>query len=174
MSARRRRASILVALAGAVAALATVAEVNGTSATLANCTARQPRLSGRLSGATQSLLGTLTLTNRSARACALPAAPRRVSLIIGRQVLPTLTVRMRDSATPPGAPTRTLPARGQVAVGVQWRNWCGAPRGRVRASLALTIYTAVGPRLPLGMVTTPPCGDAKFSSTVAVSRFLRR
>jgi hypothetical protein len=173
MSARTRRVSLLVAFAGAVAALATVAAVHRTSGTLAKCTARQLRFSGHLGGATQSLLGTLTLTNQNARVCALPAAPRRVSLIIGRQVLPTLTVRMRGSATPPGVPTRIPPPLGQLAVGIQWRNWCGAPRGRVRASLALTIYT-VAPRLPLGMVTTPPCGDAKFSSTVAVSRFLRR
>jgi Protein of unknown function (DUF4232) len=159
--------------AATVAAVALAPSAQGMHA-LTNCTARQLRLGGHLSGATQSLLGTLTLSNRSRRACALPVAPRRISLIIGRQVLPTLTVRMRGSATPPGVPTRTLRARGQVTVGVQWRNWCGAPRGRVRATLALTIYSSAAPRLPLGTVTTPPCGDAKYSSTVAVSRFLKR
>jgi hypothetical protein len=164
-----------VVVAAAVAAVALAPLAQGTQA-LTNCTARQLRLSGHLSGATQSLLGTLTLSNKSGRACALPVAPRRVSLIIGRQVLPTLTVRMRGSATPPGFPTRTLRARGQVTVGVRWRNWCGAPRGRVRvrATLVLTIYAAVTPRLPLGTVTTPPCAAAKYSSTVAVSPFLRR
>jgi hypothetical protein len=174
MSARRCVAVILVAAAvPAVAAVALAPSAHGVGAA-ATCTARQLRLSGGLSGATQSLLGTLTLTNRSGRACALPARPRRVSLYIPGQLLPTLTVRMGGSATPPGAPTRTLPARGHVVVGVQWRNWCGAPRGRVRASLVLTIYASVTARMSLGTVTTPPCGDAKFASTVAVSRFLRR
>jgi Protein of unknown function (DUF4232) len=167
------RPAVLVGLAsiGAACVLATTA--GGTSA-LANCSARQLRLSGGLSGATQSLLGTLTLTNRSGRACTLPARPRPVSIYMTGQLLPTLTVRMRASAAPPGIPTRTLPAHGHDAVGVQWRNWCGAPRGRVRATLVLTIYSGVTPRLPLGVVTTPPCGDAKYSSTIAVSRFLRR
>jgi hypothetical protein len=173
VNARSRRA-VLIALASIGVACAIATATRATSVTLPNCTARQLRLSGHLSGATQSLLGTLTLTNRTVRACALPARPRRVSLYIPGQLLPALTVRMPAGAAPPGAPTRTLPARGHVAVGVQWRNWCGAPRGRVRAALVLTIYAAVIPRLALGTVATPPCADAKYSSTVAVSRFLRR
>jgi hypothetical protein len=104
----------------------------------------------------------------------LTGALRRISLSVGRQLLPTLTVRMRGSATPPGVPTRTLRTRGQIAVGVQWRNWCGAPRGRVRATLAPAIYPSVTLRLPLVRGTTSPCGDAKHSSTIAVSRFLKR
>ena len=172
MSMRSRVVALVLASIGCACVIAPPGI--STNATLPNCTAHQLRLSGHLSGATQSLLGTLTLTTRSGRACALPPAPRRVSLIIGRQLLPTLTVRMRGGATPPGVPTRTLPARGHVAVGVQWRNWCGAPRGLVRASLALTIYSSVTARMSLGTVTTPPCAHAKYSSMVAVSRFLRR
>jgi hypothetical protein len=72
-----------------------------------------------------------------------------------------------------GTPTRTLPGHARVNVLVQWRNWCGSPRGAVHVTLVLTIFRAVTPRLKLGLVTTPICVDAKFSSTVAVSRFLR-
>jgi hypothetical protein len=172
MSARSR-ATMLVCLV-ATLGWAALTAASGGRAVLANCSARQLGLSGHLRGATQSLLGTLTIRNRSERACALPPAPRRVSIMIGPQLLPTLTVRMRASQAPPGVPTRTLPARGRVAVGVRWRNWCGAPRGLVRAVLVMTIFRSQTPRLAIGTVTTPPCADSKFSSTFAVSRFLKR
>jgi hypothetical protein len=61
-------------------------------------------------------------------------------------------------------PTRTLPERGRVSVAIQWRNWCGSPRGAVRASVALTI-AGVAPRLNLGVVTAPTCVEARFSCT---------
>jgi hypothetical protein len=137
------------------------------------CTRTQLKLRGQLSGATQSLLGTLTLANTSGRACALPAAPRRVSIVIGSQVLPVLTVRMHGSQVPPGVSTRRLPMYGQVRLGLQWRNWCGAPRGLVRLSLRLTLFRATTIRTTLGRLSTPPCVDNKHSSTIAVSRFLK-
>jgi hypothetical protein len=139
------------------------------------CVAGQLRVSGGLQGATQSLLGTLTLANRTGRACGLPAAPRRVSFVIGTQVLPTLTLRrLRGSMVPPGRPTRVLPAHGLVVLGLQWRNWCGAPRGDVLLSVEVGVSTGVEVRGRIGPVTTPVCVDPKHSSTVTVSRFLRR
>ena len=163
----------MLAALGCAAIAGLMPTVTSPAAALANCTWGQAKLSGQVSGATQSLLGTLTLTNRSGRACALPVAPIRASLIIGSQVLPTLAVRMRGSVVPPGAPTRRLPRRGHVVVGIQWRNWCGAPRGKVRLSAALTIFSSVTSRASHGVVSTPPCGDRRFSSRVAVSRFLK-
>jgi hypothetical protein len=142
-----------------------------SSSALPRCKAAQLKVTGSLQGATQSLLGTLTVTNRAAQACALPIAPRRVTLRIGTQVLPTLTARMSPAMEPPGLPTRKLPARERVFVGIQWRNWCGRPRGRVRLSVELTIYNAT-PRTPVGRVRTPVCVDHKHSSRVAVSRFI--
>ena len=173
---RRSRSPARVAAVASLIWAFTLTPAGGKGAATSlrrNCTAVQLRLTGQLSGATQSLLGTLTVRNRSERTCALPAAPRRVSIYLGRQLLPTLTVRLRGSRVPPGTPTRTLPGRGRVVLGLQWRNWCGAPRGSVRASLVLTIAPGVAARLALGTVTTPPCLSAKYSSTVAVSRFLR-
>ena len=141
-----------------------------SSSALPRCKAAQLKLTGSLQGATQSLLGTLTLTNRASRACALPVAPKRVSLRVGTQVLPTLTVRMSPAMEPPGLPTRKIAGRERVFVGIQWRNWCGRPRGRVRLSVELTIYNAT-PRTPVGRVRTPVCVNHKFTSTVSVSRF---
>ena len=140
---------------------------------LPHCRSGQLKLAGGLQGATQSLLGTLTLANRTAHACALPVAPRRVSLVVGTQVLPALTVRMRGGIVPPGVPTRRLAAHGRVRVGIQWRNWCGAPRGNVRLSVVLTIYPSVSRRAVVGLVRTPVCLEHKLSSRVAVSRFIR-
>jgi hypothetical protein len=158
-----------------VAVLATIATsaapAVGSAPALARCTARQLKLSGSVSGATQSLLGTLTLANRTLRACALPVAPQRVSLMIGTQTLPTLTVRWRRGG-PQGTPTRRLAGHGHVTLGVQWRNWCGAPRGKVHLALAVTLVDPVTVKMDLRTVTTPPCVDHRYSSRVAVTRFL--
>ena len=141
-----------------------------SSSALPHCRLAQLKLTGSLQGATQSLLGTLTVTNRASRACALPVAPKRVSLRVGTQVLPTLTVRMSPAMEPPGLPTRKIAGRERVFVGIQWRNWCGRPRGRVRLSVELAIYNAT-PSTPVGRVRTPVCANHKFTSKVAVSRF---
>jgi hypothetical protein len=143
-----------------------------SSSALTRCRASQLRLSGRLHGATQSLLGTLTVANATDHACALPVRPSRVALVIGPQLLPALTVRMSASASPPGSPTRRLSARGRVFVGIQWRNWCGAPRGNVRLRLGLTVWSSETRRPSVGIVRTPQCVDNKYSSRVAVSRFM--
>jgi hypothetical protein len=138
--------------------------------TLAHCRAGQLRLTGSLQGATQSLLGTLTVANQSGRACALPVAPARVTLRTGSKILRTATVRMARAMEPLGLPARKVSAHDHVFVGVQWRNWCGSPRGRVRLSVGLTIYSAVV-RTTRRRVRTPVCVDRKHASKVAVSRF---
>ena len=151
---------------------ATAASAGSTGANLARCKPSQLRLSGSLQGATQSLLGTFKLVNRSARACALPQAPSSVTLVIRNQVLPVLTARMNARLWPPGKTTRRLPAHGHVLVGIQWRNWCGAPHGDLRLSVGLTIYGAETRRPSVGRVTTPQCVDRKHSSRVSVSPFI--
>ena len=173
MSVRRHRLKLVVLVTVAAVSASASASSSG-SASPSNCRSRQLRLSGHLTAAARSLHGTLTLRNTGGRPCGLPLWPRRLSIVIGSQLLPTLTVHMHRSQWPPGVPTRMLAARRRVTLGVAWRNWCGAPRGVVRASLVLTVFTAVTPHLALGTVTTPPCADAKYSSTVAASRFLRR
>jgi hypothetical protein len=160
-----------VVIIAACCALAAGAAASASSSTsLAHCRPGQLKLTGTLQGATQSLLGTLTLTNQSGKACGLPAWPSRVALRIGTQVLPALTVHMSQKLEPPGLPTRKLPAHERVSVGIQWRNWCGVPRGRVHLTVSLAIYSAA-PRTKVGVVRTPVCVDHKYSSRVAVSRF---
>lgn len=143
------------------------------ASSLPRCKAAGLTIRAGLQGATQSLLGTAVVTNRSSRACALPVAPRRITLVIGTQVLPALTVRMSRGLEPPGTPTRRLGAHGHVTVGIQWRNWCGSPRGNVPLRLGLTIYSSETRRPSVGLVRTPVCVDSKHSSRIAVSRFIR-
>jgi hypothetical protein len=162
----------LVVIAACCALGATAGSAASAPATLARCKAPQLRLSGSLQGATQSLLGTLKVANPGSRACALPPAPSRVTLVIRSQVLPALTVRMNAHLWPTGKTTRRIPAHGRVVVGIQWRNWCGAPRGNVRLSVGLTIYGAETRRPSVGRVTTPQCVDHVHSSRVAVSLFI--
>ena len=162
-----------LALIGACCAIG-ITVTSGVSASpqLTRCKPAQLRLSGSLQGATQSLLGTVTVVNQGNRACALPQAPSRVTLVIGRTVLPVLTVRMNAHRWPSGRATRRLPAYERVVVGIQWRNWCGAPRGNVRLSVGLTISGAETRRASVGQVHTPQCVDHKHSSRVAVSPFI--
>ena len=160
----------LAVIAACCALGAGAAGAASSSPALAHCGPGQLKLTGTLQGATQSLLGTLTVTNQSGRACGLPGWPSRVALRTGTQVLPALTVHMSPKLEPPGLPTRKLPAHERVSVGIQWRNWCGVPRGRVRLSVSLAIYSAA-PRTKVGVVRTPVCVDHKYSSRVAVSRF---
>jgi hypothetical protein len=152
--------------------LGAVASRAATAPTLARCQASQLRLAGSLQGATQSLLGSLTLLNRTDRACALPALPRRVSLQIGRKVLPSVTVPIARGLWPPGARTRLLPARAGVNVAIQWRNWCGTPRGNVHLKVGLTIYRSPIRRIGVGLVRTPVCVARRASSRVGVSGFV--
>ena len=159
----------------AIAAIAICCAFGATGAAassaslLPRCKGAQLKIRASLQGATQSLLGTAVLTNPSAGACALPVAPSRVTLVIGTQVLPAITVRMSTG----GVPTRRLAGHGRVRVAIQWRNWCGAPRGNVHLSVGLTVYGSETRRTPVGLVRTPACVDHKHSSRVAVSRFVK-
>jgi hypothetical protein len=161
-----------IALIAACCALGAGATSAASAPTLAHCRASQLKLAGSLQGAGQSLLGSLTLLNRSDQACRLPAMPRRVSLQIGKKVLSTVTVAMARGLWPPGARTRMLPARAGVNVAIQWRNWCGKPRGNVHLKVGLTIYRSATRRAGVGLVRTPVCAARRVSSRVAVSGFV--
>ena len=161
-----------IALIAACCALGAGATSSAAAPALAHCRASQLTLAGTLQGATQSLAGSLTLLNRTDRACALPAMPARVSLQVGERVLPALTVQMPRGLWPPGARTRMLPARAGVNVAIQWRNWCGKPRGNVHLKVGLTIYRSATRRIGVGLVRTPVCVARRASSRVGVSGFV--
>lgn len=141
-----------------------------SSSTAARCRPGQLAVTGSLQGATQSLLGTLTVANTTGRACALPVAPSRALLRVGTKLLATVTVRMSKAMEPLGLPVRKVGPHQRVFVGIQWRNWCGSPKGNVRLSVGLKIFAA-SPRVAAHKSRTPVCVDRKHASTVAVSRF---
>jgi hypothetical protein len=160
-----------LALFAACCALGAAATSAASAPTVARCRAGQLKLTGSLQGATQSLLGTLDLVN-TGRACALPASPSRVTVRVGTKLLRTVTVAMNRQLWPTGVPTRKLQARERAYIGIQWRNWCGSPRGKVRVSIGVKIYSNVAPRTPGIRARTPQCINPKRASTVAVSRFI--
>ena len=141
-----------------------------SSSTPARCRPGQLAVTGSLQGATQSLLGTLTVANTTGRACSVPVAPSKVSLRAGTKVLSTVTVRMSKAMEPLGLAVRKVAAHQRVFVGIQWRNWCGRPAGKVRLSIGLRIFAAL-PRTAAHKTRTPVCVNRKASSRVAVSRF---
>ncbi|HEY6151047.1 MAG TPA: DUF4232 domain-containing protein [Gaiellaceae bacterium] len=141
-----------------------------SSSAVARCRPGQLALTGSLQGATQSLLGTLTVANTTGRACALPVAPSKALLRVGTKLLPTVTVRMSTAMEPLGLPVRKVGAHQRVFVGIQWRNWCGSPKGKVRLSVGLKIFAA-SPRVAAHKTRTPVCASRKSASRVAVSRF---
>jgi hypothetical protein len=65
-----------------------------------------------------------------------------------------------------------LPARAGVNVAIQWRNWCGKPRGNVHLKVGLTIYRSATRRIGVGLVRTPVCVARRASSRVGVSGFV--
>ena len=70
-------------------------------------------------------------------------------------------------------PLPVAPLRLSIVAAV-WRNWCSVPRGRVRLAFATTLSGSVSPRSNAVVGKTPPCVDRRYSSRVAVSRFIAR
>jgi hypothetical protein len=143
---------------------------SSSASTPPRCKAGQLVLTGSLQGATQSLLGTLTLANLGARACSLPVAPSKVSFRVGSKALRTVTVRMSKAREPLGLAVRQVPPHQRVFIGIEWRNWCGKPTGKVRLSVGLQIYAGLK-RTAAHKTHTPVCVDRRSASRVAVSRF---
>jgi hypothetical protein len=77
---------------------------------------------------------------------------------------------MRKAMEPLGLPVRQVAAHQRVFVGIQWRNWCGKPNGKVRLSVGLRIFAGL-PRTAAHKTRTPVCVSRKRASRVAVSRF---
>ena len=135
------------------------------------CSAADLRpLPAMLQGATGSMLGPVWLRNVSARRCAVGGRPQ-VRLVVGGRVLAT-----KERSLQPGDGARsvsTVPARGRVAIYVQWWNWCGGwpaggPLRTLRVELTLTTGVRVGARVRTGRAR---CDAPKLPSRLYVSSF---
>jgi Domain of unknown function (DUF4232) len=116
------------------------------------CTASQLHASVSLQGATQSLVGPISIVNRSSRPCSLLGRPRlsfadatskwqetRLSQAVGAPY---------DPLAPPHRSLRALAPGEHVSVMLWWSNWCGVG-ARIGGSMT---------RPPAAIVLTPPGG----------------
>lgn len=134
---------------------------------------RSPQLSGSsfFQGATQTMLGGVTLRNTSGVACSLPDTRPAARISWDGQWLPTREVPMATPAPSIMSPAHVL-GPGQQAT-VYWRWWsCGGPgpRAAVRPGFQLTfghglVVTAISTQ------TTPSfCGGLGGTRNLDVSR----
>jgi uncharacterized protein DUF4232 len=115
------------------------------------CTASQLRASLSLQGATQSLVGPITLVNRSSRPCSLLGRPR---LSFADATSKWRETRLSDSVggsydplAPPRRSLRALAPGEHVSVMLWWSNWCGRgarPGGNLSRSPAAIVLTPPG------------------------------
>ncbi|HUJ56039.1 MAG TPA: DUF4232 domain-containing protein [Gaiellaceae bacterium] len=171
--ARRRRfliAAIALAAAGATAGVVLTAGAGSSGAVpwlptrpqlgSANpplapaCTASQLRASLSLQGATMSLVGPISIVNRSSQRCSLLGRPKlsfanATSKWRETRWLPTGSSPIPfDPLAPPRGSLRALAPGEHVSVMLWWSNWCG--RG-AKSGGSLT-------QSPSAIVLTPPGG----------------
>lgn len=134
------------------------------------CRAADLGASAFFNGATQSLVGGVAITNRSASACVISGRPHIQLQNAKGRILPT--VYYAGSGDGQGAPvqaTELFPHARALAF-VVWQNWCGpaAPVVAFRVSLP-----GSGDRLiaRVGEPVTPPCEVPHQPSTLSVAPF---
>jgi hypothetical protein len=170
-----------VALAGAGAA-------QGSAATVPLCTASAVSASFGGQGATQSLLGTVTVTNHGRAACRLSGRPAIAMRGGSRHEL--LRERAMDTARMwPGqrfSATIALASGRSASVLFQWFNWCNpqakapptstAAGGRRPSQVLVTVAPGSGALIAsvpqLRTMYLPVCGDPGAPSEINVSLWM--
>jgi hypothetical protein len=149
------------------------------------CSAPDLTVHAAFQGATGSMLGGITATNRSSLACTVPQATTvRLSwhgrpLAVTTEPFPPHWLRRMNPQW--ARPLTVLVPRGRAQVILQWFNWCGAtPWGRNRG-LHLTVRFTIAHQSTAVEATTtdlvvpPYCNQkplAGTGSTLRVSRFV--
>jgi hypothetical protein len=176
--ARRRRllvAAILALLFGTAGVVAyAISEGNASSAspraasTLAivpRCNASALTAGAGFQGATQSLLGGMSVTNTGGGACVPPPGRPIVEVTLNGAVLP-----VRETPFPyrftHGPSARLLTSHQSATVYAQWWNWCGGT-GVARMSLRFPNGLTLTAPQPVG---EPQCIDRSKPSRLFVSR----
>ncbi len=169
-------AGVAIAAAAGLSAYALVTSGSVSPATPANagratgppCRTSQLSATAGWQGATQSMLGGVTVTNTSSAICSLPSGVP--ALRIAWQGRP-LALRERQFSPPPGKPLRILEPGAAATVFLQWWNYCGP-------AVDLKLPPSVELRFPDGLVVAarasrqwgvPYCNGPGDPSTVFVS-----
>lgn len=183
----RAAASRLLLAAIALTATAALAAERAThsAAAVPSCAPASLSASFGGQGATQSLLGGVTVTNHAQTACRLSGRP----LIAMRGGSPGEVLREQatDKLGPPGerfSVTLVLDPRHTAAVWFQWLNWCnprakgppGAAAIAGKRPTAVLVRIAPGARQIVASVSgglsrldLPVCGDPSEPSQISVS-----
>lgn len=150
------------------------------------CTASQLDATLFLQGATQSLVGPISIVNRSSRPCSLLGRPKLSFAGATSQWQETNFhvpgAMPFDPLAPPRGSLRALAPREHVSVMLWWSNWCGTgakPDGNLTPSpSAIVLALPSGGRLRLthaemkGGLPSPVCnGGAGSLSTLQASRY---
>jgi len=134
------------------------------------CRAVDLRASAFFNGATQSLVGGVAITNRSASACVVSGRPHIQLQNAKGRILPT--VYYAGSGDGQGAPVRSteLVPQARAVAFVVWQNWCG-PAAPVTA--LLVTLPGSGDHLIVRACVwgTPPCEVPHQPSTLSAAPF---
>ena len=173
-----RRGTLLVISVGAATVCAYAAgESNGRRIPL--CQPTNLRGSASLQGATQSLLGGLSVKNTSGAACGLPNRPM-LRLMTGPRALEGRELPWTEwsSVGIDHSHLRVLAPGKTAFVIVQWRgcpSWAPSPGGYFRAVLQVSFPGAPSQlNVPLSAPITPPCNSLGEPSTLSVSYFVEQ
>ncbi len=134
------------------------------------CRAVDLRASAFFNGATQSLVGGVAITNRSASACVISGRPHIQLQNAKGHILPT--VYYAGSGDGQGAPVQSteLFLHARALAFVVWQNWCG-PAAPVTALLVTLPGSGDHAIVRAGERGTPPCDVPHQPSTLSVAPF---
>lgn len=148
--------------------VSSVAPANAGRATGPLCRASQLNATAGWQGATQSMLGGMTLTNTSNAVCSLPTGQPILRMKWqGR----TLALAERRFAPPPGQRVRILEPGAEATIFLQWWNYCGAAidlKAPPTVSLRFRDGLAVA-ALAARQWGVPYCNGPRAPSTIYVS-----
>ena len=143
----------------------------GSRASAPVCGSSQLSATAGFQGATQSMLGGVTLQNTSSVACSLPAARPRVTISWRGKQLPTLERGM--STAPPWPRAHVLSPGAKADVSFQWWSCTGSyPKAAVRPTFVLRFGHGLLVTARSGDVTPRFCGGLGGRRPLDVSRAL--
>jgi Protein of unknown function (DUF4232) len=157
---------------GAVVAAAVVlAPLGSASPALRPCTGADLRASGRLQGATGSMVGPVAFRNVSSSHCALGGRPRVSIHDRGGRLLATREVPASLEFLGYRPVTALGPGR-RAWLSLQWSEWCGAwPRGVYVRTLFLHVSLTTGRSLVGRVESGRPRCDVRTGSKLGVTPF---
>jgi len=134
------------------------------------CLSSQRSAGAGFVGATGSMLGGVTITNRSGIACSIPAAIPAVSVSWRGTPMPVETRTSNPQRWPSWEAARVVLPGAQSVVLLQWWNYCGPGAGRTISPTFELRLAQLAVRATADETTPPFCNASDGPSTLYVSR----